>query len=281
MQIKENVNLKEYTTLRIGALCRKMYFPETVDDLKEVLKEHPHAPILGGGSNLLIDDEKIFDVVLCLRSFQKEIRYDGNRVFAGSGVRLQKLIEDINLHNLGGIEYLYSVPGLVGGAVYMNAGRGRGANQQISDYLLSVDVLEAGEVKTYQKEDCGFSYRTSVFHEKECIILSAVFLFPELLAEEGKRLQKERLELCKKFQDNSYPNAGTTFSLSDPRIMDMIKKTSSKKKKGVHFSRKCTNWLQNRGGGTFRQAIKELKKVQRLHKLFGKEFQLEYKIWSD
>lgn len=281
MQIKENVSLKEYTTLRIGGMCRKMYFPEQVEELKTVLAEHPGAPILGGGSNLLINDEMVWEAVICLRSFQKKIEYDGVTVRVGSGVRLQKLIEDINSHGLGGIEYLYSVPGLVGGAIYMNAGRGRGANRQISDYLLSVDVLEDGEVKTYRKEECEFSYRFSVFHQKDAVILSAVFRFLPQEAEEGKRLQRERLALCKQFQDNAYPNAGTTFSLADPRIMDIMKRLSPTKKGGVQFSKKATNWLQNRGGGTFRGAMKLLGRVKRLHKLFGKPCKLEYKIWSD
>lgn len=281
MTIKENCSLAAYTTIKLGGQCERLYFPETRDELIEVLLKVPDCKIMGGGSNLLINDQVIFKNVLCLRNLEKkQIEINGDTVTVSSGVRLQKLIKMINEHGLGGIEYLYSVPGLVGGAIYMNAGRGRGANKQISDYLSSVDVLENGKIETYTKKQCGFDYRTSVFQNKECVILSAVFRFEPVSPEEGMCRQKERLTTCKQFQDNSYPNAGTFCCQADPRIMNFLKKTAPKKQAGVQFSRKANNWLQNRGNGTYAQVIKKIKLTKRLHSLFGKPCKVEYIIWD-
>lgn len=282
MYVKHNISLKDYTTIKIGGNCKNFFSPETIEDLRKLLLDHPDAKLLGGGSNLLINDQREFSDVICLRNFLNDflVIQDG-QVTVGAGVRLQKLISTINENGLGGIEYLFSVPGLVGGAIYMNAGRGRGANKQISDYLISVDVLENGSVRAYLKDECEFGYRTSIFQTKQCVILKAIFSFDNIDPEEGKRLQKERLETCKQFQDNKYPNAGTMFCQCDPRIMDWIKRFSSKKsKEGVHFSIDSTNWLQNRGNGTFSQAMKCLKKVEWLHKLFGKRCKLECVVWE-
>ena len=282
MKVLHNEDLSSYTTLKIGGICKNLLFPNSVDELIYFKKEFPHAPILGGGSNLLISDKRTFETVICLREFMEDtIEINQDRVYVSSGVRLQKLIRYINENGLGGIEYLWSVPGLVGGAILMNAGRGRGMNKQISDYLISVDVLENGEVKTYPKEDCGFSYRESIFkNKKDSIIVSALFSFERITPEEGERRRKERIELCKTFQDNRYPNAGTTFCLADPRVMSLMKKISSRKKKrGIHFSDKTDNWLQNRGNGTFQMAMNRIVQVERLHKFLGKECKLEYIIW--
>ena len=282
MKIEKKVELKNYTTLKIGGVCQNVYFPETIDELLEIVHRIPDLKLLGGGSNLLINDNKTFENVLCMRDFLTSL-FEINDCFVtvGSGVRLQKLISICNEHGIGGIEYLWSIPGLVGGAIYMNAGRGRGANKQISDYLVSVEVLEDGQVKTYTKEECEFGYRTSVFQKKNCIILSAIFLLDRISPEEGKRLQMERVQLCKQFQDNKYPNAGTTFCESDPRIMNIFQKISSKKAtKGVHFSVKTSNWLQNRGEGTYNEAIKLINRVKFLHKILGKSCKLEYKVWE-
>lgn len=282
MKVLENVSLSNYTTLKIGGECKKLFFPKTESAIVELISKYPKAPILGGGSNLLINDTHSFDMAICMKDYMAEIiEIKNNIAYVGAGVRLQKLIKYINNNGYGGIEYLWSVPGLVGGAIYMNAGRGRGANKQISDYLVSVEVLEDGQVKTYTKDECEFGYRTSVFQKKNCIILSAIFSFDRISPEEGKRLQMARVQLCKQFQDNKYPNAGTTFCESDPRIMNIFQKISSKKAtKGVHFSFKTSNWLQNRGEGTYNEAVKLINRVKFLHKILGKPCKLEYKVWE-
>lgn len=282
MKILENVSLSNYTTLKIGGECKRLFFPKTESDIVELISEYPQAPILGGGSNLLINDTHSFDMAICMKDYMAEtIEIKNDMVYVGAGVRLQKLIKYINSNGYGGIEYLWSVPGLVGGAIYMNAGRGRGANKQISDYLVSVEVLENGQLRTYTKDQCEFGYRTSIFQRKECIISSATFTFDYISPEEGKRLQNERIQLCREFQDNKYPNAGTTFCESDPRIMRLFQKIASKKiTEGVHFSSKSPNWLQNRGNGTYNEAIKIIERVELLHKILGKKCKLEYIIWK-
>lgn len=161
MQVKEDEDLSLYTTIRIGGKCNKLYFPETSEELKELLMHYPDTRILGAGSNLLINDRKEFDRIICLRHFLKnEITLLKDSVYVGAGVRLQQFIKVINENGYGGIEYLFSVPGLIGGAIYMNAGRGKGANEAISDYLVSVDVIENEKLLHIQKTnaclDIGF-----------------------------------------------------------------------------------------------------------------------------
>lgn len=279
--VLHDVSLAKYTTLKIGGIARNLYFPQNTEELKVILEKHPKTSILGGGSNVLINDQKKFDHIICLREFETEIKYfEDGTLTVGSGVRLQKLILDINKHGKGGIEYLYSVPGLVGGAIFMNAGRGKSYNQQISDYLISVDILKNGKIETIQKEDCDFSYRHSGFHDRDAVIVSARFLFDEMPLDEGKKRCKERIDLVKQKQDNRYPNAGTSFCECDRRIMKFFQKTAGTKHTGVHFSNLNPNWLQNRGDGTFAEAQKLLSNVERVHKLFGKKCRLEYTVWE-
>ena len=65
----------------------------------------------------------------------------------GASVRIQSLLEKIKEFSLGGIEYLASVPSSVGGAVYMNAGRGRKIKRSISDYIESVRYLDIADMQ--------------------------------------------------------------------------------------------------------------------------------------
>ena len=280
MQVLQDVELKDYTTFKMGGKCRSLYIPESQDELINLASQQKRPLLLiGGGSNLLINDTKVFDDVVLLREFNDTIQHLGNGEFVvGASVRLQKLIRTINGEGYGGIEYLYSVPALLGGAVYMNAGTGKATNKCISDFLVSVDVLHNGEVKTLLKEECDFSYRHSIFKNGEYLILSARFRFPYGKREDFEALIRERLEHCKVHQDASKPNFGTVFSNADNSIMRLMAKLD-KKSSGVHFSQKTRNWLVNERG-TFKQALSRLRRVRLLHKLIAKPCSLEVIIWK-
>lgn len=127
MIIKNNEPISKYTTFRIGGVARKMFFPETIEELQDVINENGDIAnhVIGGGSNLLINDECRYDSVLCLRNFNLEMKNMGQgRYYVGASVRLQKLIKAINEDGYGGIEYLYSVPGLVGGGNFYECWKG-------------------------------------------------------------------------------------------------------------------------------------------------------------
>ncbi len=284
MKVLENEALKKYTTFRMGGTARKMYFPENTEELEELAGKNRDILkyVIGGGSNLIINDEKEFDEVLCLREFNKTFENKGDgHFYIGASVRLQKAIRSVNEAGYGGMEFLFSVPGLIGGALYMNAGTGRKTGKYISDFVISVDILKNGEKKTLTKEECGYAFRTSVFQTyDDCIILGAQFRFPEMTKEQAQKGIDDRLALCKKTQDMSYPNFGTVFCVSNTKIMDLVRKMHIGYKNGCTYSPVRKNWMLNREEGNFRQAMKLLDKVKRLHKFFRKECKCEVRIWE-
>jgi len=216
--------------------------------------------------------------VICLKQFNRFLQWEGDCVEVGSGISLHKLIEEINAHGYGGIEYLYSVPGLLGGAIAMNAGRGAAYNMSIADYLVSVKVMQQGKIVTLSKEECNFSYRNSRFKNGDEIIISAVFAFEKMDKGKADEKRRARMNFVKENQDMSFPNLGTTFCKANSSIMGFVKRISLKRR-GICFSSKTSNWLQNRGNGSFKDAMFCIKVVERLHKLFRKECQVEYVIW--
>ena len=279
MKILENIDLKQHTTIRVGGTASLYFVPETIDELMTVINEYSPISIIGGGSNMLIN-EREFDRVVDLGSFDISITNLGNGKFrVGASVRLQHLINTVNQEGYGGIEYLYSVPGLVGGAIVMNAGRGKQYRTCISDYIVSVQVLQDGELSELAKEDCEFAYRSSRFKNTSCIVVSAVFEFPEMPIEESAKTKKERIALCREKQDNSAPNFGSVFMECDPHIMAVAKKLKIGNKK-AHFSGKTENWIVKEEGGTFSDVENAIKKVEFLHKVFGKQCKREVIVWE-
>lgn len=279
MKILNDISLASYTTMKIGGIAKKLYFPETISDLEEILNHCEEIRILGNGSNLLINDESMFQNVICLKAFNHFIRWNGEYIEAGSGVSLHSLIEEINEHGYGGIEYLYSVPGLLGGGIAMNAGRGAAYHMAISDYLVSVKVMQQRKIVTLSKEECHFAYRDSRFKNGNEIILSAIFAFDKIDKAYAEDRRKERMSYAKEIQDLSYPNLGSTFCKANPLIMGFMSRISFGRR-GIYFSKKTKNWLQNKGKGTFRDAMFCIKVAKWLHKILDKECQTEYVIWK-
>ena len=273
-----NEDLSKYTTVRIGGTAEKMLIPESIDDLAEIIRKKTTKYFIGGGSNLLINNRS-FDVVVNLRSFNTGIEsLEPGLYKVGGSVRLQKLIKQINEDGYGGIEYLCNVPGLVGGAVVMNAGTGKKENKYISDYIISVDIVEEGNILTLEKDQCEFSYRNSYFREHpDCIVVSVLLQFPEMSQEESEKAKNEKMRFYKERQDPSHPNFGSVFREKNVRIMSLVKKLKIGKK--VHFSGKTANWILNEGGD-FDDAMKAIRKVESLHKLAGKKCSREVIVWE-
>lgn len=279
MIVKTGIRVADLTTFRMGGNIEKLYYPENLDDLKQLLNDEEKYYLIGGGSNIIANDKKTFKRVVSLTELDKNIKDEGEGNFVvGASVRLQHLIKHINNLGYGGIEYLYSVPGLVGGAVFMNAGRGKNYNQSISDFIVDVTVLEDGKIRTISKADCGFAYRTSAFQTLSAVIIKAHFCFPPGDKETFETKRRERMELVKAVQDNSAPNCGSIFSAADSRIIKLVRKLSGKKS-GVRFSEKTNNWLLNQSG-TYDEAAKLISRVETLHKIVHKPCRKEVILWD-
>lgn len=277
MIIRENELLSGHTTVKIGGTARLYYIPESVSELQELIKKESGLLFIGGGSNLLIAEHE-FDKVVDLGHFDSSIRDLGGGVFGiGASARLQDVIHTINLAGYGGIEYLISVPGLIGGAIAMNAGRGKEYHQSIGDHVVSLEVIRDGELCSLEKNECNFDYRDSVFKNSEMIITSAVLKFPPVPLEQSRQAIDRRLEYCREKQDNSCPNFGSVFCESNPYIIAVVK-ILGLRAGGCRFSRKTYNWLLN-DGGSFQDAIRVISRVEKMH-IVGGRCKREVIVWE-
>lgn len=254
MNIKEFVNepLANHTTFRIGGPAERLVIPQDKESLIEVIiscKER-NIPffILGRGSNVLICNEGLQGVVIKNTHACTELQIAGNYVNVGSSVSLQKLITFCIDNNLYGMEYLYSVPGNVGGAIYMNAGRGEKFKQSISNHIVSVEIFDGEKIRVLKQNECYFEYRSSIFQkEKSWIILSALLDLPKQNKKIGKQKIKERIQFVKKVQDLKYANAGTVFKRNFNALSEIIGYRIGDAK----FSTKAPGWIINLGKATF------------------------------
>ena len=212
MNIVENESLAKYTSFKIGGPAK--YFTKVKNE-KDLLKALAFAKekgisffVLGEGTNLLIDDKGLNKLIVKIDFSDFNIL--GNNVVAGAGCKLISLIFKASEAGLTGMEELAGIPGSVGGAIWANAGAFR---KDISMFIKKVKVLRGNDIIELSKEDCGFSYRNSIFKDKDNndIIISAEFELEKGDINSSKEKIKQILDKRTCSQPLSYPSAGCFF----------------------------------------------------------------------
>jgi len=167
MQIEEHIPLGPLTTFKIGGPARFFARVKTTEELQEALafakEKNVKLFILGGGSNILVDDAGFDGLVIKVEI--TGVEEQGNVCIAGAGESWDALVLRAVEKKLWGIENLSGIPGTVGGAVVQNIGA---YGQVLSQTLEWVDVYDTvvGQEKRLSKEECKSGYRDSLFkHE--------------------------------------------------------------------------------------------------------------------
>jgi UDP-N-acetylmuramate dehydrogenase len=82
---------------------------------------------------------------------------------------------------IGGIEFLRSIPGTVGGFVRMNGGA---YGREVKDILVEAEVvLRSGDIRTLSVDDLGYTYRHSELPEGAIVVGATFRGFPKPSAE--------------------------------------------------------------------------------------------------
>ena len=212
-RIRQNEPMKNHTTFRVGGPA-DIFLTPSAEELPAVLsvcrEEQMPVTVIGNGSNLLVGDQGIRGVVICIGFGMRGIRVDGEKIFLEAGVTLAAAAQQAAKAGLTGLEFASGIPGTFGGAVVMNAGAYGG---EMKDVIVSVRVIsEDGEILTLSKEELDLSYRNSVIPERGDMIIDGELLLtrekdPNQITERMEELKKKRIEK----QPLEYPSAGSTF----------------------------------------------------------------------
>lgn len=172
LQVSPCVALSRYTRFGIGGPAD--IFVETAEAeaflaAMQVTRESGlNHVVIGGGTNLIVADVGFRGVVL--RFVANRLMAAGERIIADAGSVLQDLIDFAIERGLKGLETLAGIPGWTGAAVYGNAGA---YGHSISERVARVRFLDSCEARVFDREQCEFQYRESIFkRRKDWIILS-------------------------------------------------------------------------------------------------------------
>lgn len=215
--VQKNIPLAQYTTFKIGGPAKYFVVAESAQELNNAVHAANAANmkwyVLGGGSDVLVSDAGFDGLVIKTHMRGIEIDSQAGTIRAEAGLAIAGLIAQSVKNGLAGMEYAIGVPASVGGAVWANLGA-RGS--EIADFVVEARVMdEQGNVKTLSKEECAFSYRHSIFKDKQWIVLDVLLQLEPMQTEEDQAALKERVrelsQLRNKTQDITAQCAGCIF----------------------------------------------------------------------
>lgn len=170
--LQENVVLAPLTTLGVGGRARFFVEAASADEVREAI-EHAKSHslplfVLGGGSNLVVADAGWPGLVLkvAIPGISHRHGHDTAYFDVGGGENWDEFVAVAVRHNCGGIECLSGIPGSVGGTPVQNVGAYGQDVAETIDSLVALDV-QTGKEEEFEKADCQFGYRRSIFNSSE------------------------------------------------------------------------------------------------------------------
>jgi UDP-N-acetylmuramate dehydrogenase len=168
MEFLEDQLLSNYSSMKLGGTARFLCKATSENDFLEAAKFAKENSLkiitIGHGTNVIFTDSG-FDGLVVVNQYSG-IKIENNQIIAKSGSSWDKVVEISVDNNLCGLEALSLVPGTVGGAPVNNIGA---YGQEIKDTLVYVKALNniTGEIVKLSNIMCEFSYRNSIFKEKD------------------------------------------------------------------------------------------------------------------
>lgn len=278
--------MSKHTTFRIGGPADLFIKVKDIEMLKYILsfskKENIPVTVMGNGSNLLVKDKGIRGIVI-KPEFDNLKILENDIIEVGSGVLLAKLARTAYENSLTGLEFASGIPGTVGGAIYMNAGAYGG---EIGNIVVETTYIDENlEIKTINRDSHEFSYRHSIFQEKNWIIITTKIklgkgnledIYDKM--EECKRQRREK-------QPINYPSAGSVFKRgTDYIVPKLIEEVGLKGYKvgGAEISTLHAGFILNTGGATAEDVLCIIDKVKStIKEKYNKDIELELKIIGD
>lgn len=289
--VKYDEPMSKHTTFKTGGPAKIMVIPKDgkiLSELVRVCREHDEKYyIIGKGSNLLVSDKGINQVVIKLYNTMDEVVFYDNSnenaktlVTAGAGIMLARLAKELLDRELKGFEFASGIPGTLGGAITMNAGAYGGQMADVVRCVYAID--EQGNEYTIFNEDMNFDYRHSLIMDKNLVVTKVDMEFEHGEYNEIKTKMDEFNGLRREKQPLEHPSAGSTFKrptgyFAGKLIMDAG--LAGHRVGGVCVSPKHCGFVVNDNNGTSSDVMKLMKHVDEVvFEKFGVHLEPEIRI---
>lgn len=232
--IRFNEPMSRHTSFQVGGAADVFITPKSEADIAAVMKLARDYPcfFLGAGANILVADKGMRGVVVDMTGLVS-CEVQKNAIVAEAGAAVSDVSMLAAGYGLAGLEFIYAMPGSVGGSVWMNA---RCYGRSVSEVLAFVDVVrEDGERNRMEPAAEEFSYKRSPFQTKKWAIVRASFnLSPGDRVKILETMKEHRQDREKKGHFAA-PSAGSMFKNNRQFGMPTGKLIDSLSLRGLHI----------------------------------------------
>jgi UDP-N-acetylmuramate dehydrogenase len=266
--------MDRHTSFRVGGPADLIVEPETTETLMILLdgawKRRLPVTVVGGGTNLLVNDNGIRGMVIKIKRGFNTFNWSVStgKLETGAGVLTKTICRTALQNGLKGINFALGIPGTLGGAIAVNAGAAGGS---MKDVVKSLNIITyEGRIREVENSQLNFEYRKVCWNLREIaeqgIILKAILTLepgdPEKLRAQARNIVRSR----KAKQPVGAACAGSFFKNPEtgPPAGALIDRAGLKGKAmgGAMVSKKHANFLINTGNATAQDILNLMSHVQ-------------------
>ena len=261
MIVLKDVEMKEYSNMKIGGIGRELIIVEDKAELHDALNGKKDIFVIGNGTNTLLNDGRLEKTFVSLKKLQKIEELGEGLVRVEAGIDFNELVDYTGKMDYNGLENLSGIPGSLGGLVYMNGGA---YGSEIFDHIAEIEILDNEfNLRTVKKENMYFTYRKTEIQEKKWIVVSATFKF-------DKGFDNAKVEELRTKREGNHPldlpNLGSTFK--NPEGMFSARLIIEAGMQGIQIggaqiSMKHPNFVVNHGNAKFEDVINLVTEVKK------------------
>ena len=267
--VRFNEPMDEHTSIRIGGPADAFVIPVDVAEMVAVagacIENSVPFFTLGDGSNILVSDRGISGVVMHVSQLNS-IQICGETVSAACGAPVDRVVVRAREHGLTGLESFHTMPGSIGGAVYMNA---RCYGKSMSEVLKNVAYLDENlRRRTYVANLRDFGYKVSPFQRIRSVIVRADFRLSRGVAAHMDAKMCEVKADRERKGHFAWPSAGSafkndrSFGMPTGKVVDSLG-LKGYRVGGAKISDLHGNIVVNAGGATAEDVDRLLRFVER------------------
>jgi len=287
MRHEQNTPLAPYTHYRIGGPARDLWFPETTDELADLVRtlasEGTPYFVLGGGTNVLVGDG-VWNGAVVITTELDSIEPGADTLTCGAGLDASRVAEIARDHGMTGLEFLYLLPGSIGGAV---AGNARFDEISVSDVLVAVTTVHPEHgVRNFEAGEIDFRYKHTGIVQDGWTIADVTLRWRP-----GDRSRiARRMETIERFREEkqhfSDPSCGCIYKNDYERNIRVGRLLDSLGIKGERVgdavvSQFHANFIVNTGHATARDVLDLMERIERrVREETGIELEREVRLYG-
>lgn len=282
-----NEDMKKHTTFKTGGPADLIVESKSISELQllmeYILKRKIPYVVLGHGSNVLISDKGIREVVIKIENNLNRVTVKGEKLIAEAGALLADAAKEAQKKGLTGLEFACGIPGTVGGAVVMNAGAYGGEMKAVLEDVLV--LTKDGKLQVRKLDELNLGYRTSTIQTNGDIVLKA-----RLCLKKGDKAEIDQVmaELTKKREQSQpleFPSAGSVFKRPEGYFTGKLIQDANLRGYqigGAQVSTKHTGFIVNAGNATTADVMNLIKHIQNeVKRLFHVELETEIRVLGE